>query len=301
MLEEIRRTLEPDEIDFVPSIALIAIVGEGWPALRVLLPRSLPRSPRRGQRAADQPGRLELNIIVGVAPDDYPAAVRAIYGAFVAQLTDAGAVSTNSESSAPNPAPHPRSHPVALSAPGSRYGPAAPSPAGSAAVPRWAVNRPTSLTSRSARCALPARITRVGSSLPAGRSRRINSQAGYSSGCRLSGARDVAIKQAVAAAFTLVLEHPLGAATFGQQAFGAVAINRAHRGRCTEHQFTLALGKAQFSQQQVAAVGQVELHALAGRQLLRHRRVHRHAMPFNKHAVAQIASQHCRVSRSVAI
>ena len=28
-------------------------------------------------------GASELNIIVGVAPDDYPAAVRALYGAFV--------------------------------------------------------------------------------------------------------------------------------------------------------------------------------------------------------------------------
>ena len=85
VLEEIRRTLEPDEIDFVPSIALIAIVGEGMARTPGIAARVFTALAAAGVnvRLINQ-GASELNIIVGVAPDDYPAAVRAIYGAFVA-------------------------------------------------------------------------------------------------------------------------------------------------------------------------------------------------------------------------
>jgi aspartate kinase len=84
VIEEIRRTLEPDDIDFVPRIALIAIVGEGMAhtvgiAAKVF---SALAAASVNVRLINQ-GSSELNIIVGVAPDDYPNAVRALYKAFV--------------------------------------------------------------------------------------------------------------------------------------------------------------------------------------------------------------------------
>jgi len=84
VIEEIRRTLEPDDIDFVPRIALIAIVGEGMAhtvgiAAKVF---NALAAARVNVRLINQ-GSSELNIIVGVAPDDYPNAVRALYKAFV--------------------------------------------------------------------------------------------------------------------------------------------------------------------------------------------------------------------------
>jgi aspartate kinase len=84
VLEEIRRTLEPDELDFVPSIALIAIVGEEMARTPGIAAKVFTALAGAGVnvRLINQ-GASELNIIVGVAPEDYPQAVRAIYGAFV--------------------------------------------------------------------------------------------------------------------------------------------------------------------------------------------------------------------------
>ncbi len=84
VIEDIRRTLEPDEIDFVAQIALIAIVGEGMAhtvgvAAKVF---SALAEARVNVRLINQ-GSSELNIIVGVAPGDYASAVRALYAAFV--------------------------------------------------------------------------------------------------------------------------------------------------------------------------------------------------------------------------
>jgi aspartate kinase len=84
ILDEIRRTMEPDEIDFVPSIALIAIVGEEMARTPGIAAKVFGSLATAGVnvRLINQ-GASELNIIVGVAPEDYPHAVRAIYGAFV--------------------------------------------------------------------------------------------------------------------------------------------------------------------------------------------------------------------------
>lgn len=84
IIDEIRRMLEPDDIDFVAQIALIAIVGEGMAhtvgiAARVFTALS---EAKVNVRLINQ-GSSELNIIVGVAPEDYPRAVRALYAAFV--------------------------------------------------------------------------------------------------------------------------------------------------------------------------------------------------------------------------
>jgi len=85
VLDEIRRTMEPDEIDYVPGIALIAIVGEEMAHTPGIAARVFGALAAAGVNVAlINQGASELNIIVGVAPGDYPVAVRAIYGAFVA-------------------------------------------------------------------------------------------------------------------------------------------------------------------------------------------------------------------------
>ncbi|MET0343906.1 MAG: ACT domain-containing protein, partial [Polyangiales bacterium] len=85
VLDEIRKTLQPDKLEFVPQIALIAIVGEGM-AKTVGIAAKVFNALRDAQvnvRVINQ-GASELNIIVGVVPDDYERAVRALYDAFVA-------------------------------------------------------------------------------------------------------------------------------------------------------------------------------------------------------------------------
>ncbi len=86
VLEEIRRTLQPDEIEYVPQIALIAVVGEEMAHSVGIAAKIFSALAAAGvnMRLINQ-GASELNIIVGVAPEDYPGAVRAIYAAFVSQ------------------------------------------------------------------------------------------------------------------------------------------------------------------------------------------------------------------------
>jgi len=84
VLNEIRETLRPDKIEFTPQLALIAIVGEGMShtigiAAKVFIAL---RDAKVSVSVINQ-GASELNIIVGVAPDDYENALRALYGAFV--------------------------------------------------------------------------------------------------------------------------------------------------------------------------------------------------------------------------
>jgi aspartate kinase len=84
VLDEIRQTLRPDTLEFVPSIALIAVVGEGMShtigiAAKVFIAL---RDAKSNVRVINQ-GASELNIIVGVVPEDYERSVRALYNAFV--------------------------------------------------------------------------------------------------------------------------------------------------------------------------------------------------------------------------
>jgi aspartate kinase len=84
VLEEIRSTLAPDKLEFVPQIALIAVVGEGM-AKTIGIAAKVFAALRDAQvnvRVINQ-GASELNIIVGVNPEDYERAVNALYGAFV--------------------------------------------------------------------------------------------------------------------------------------------------------------------------------------------------------------------------
>lgn len=84
VLDEIKTTLRPDKIEFVPQISLIAIVGQGMAhhvgiAAKVFIAL---RDAAVNVRLINQ-GSSELNIIVGVVPEDYEKAVRALYRAFV--------------------------------------------------------------------------------------------------------------------------------------------------------------------------------------------------------------------------
>jgi aspartate kinase len=84
VLDEIRNTLRPDRLDLEPQIALIAVVGEGMAktigiAAKVFVAL---RDAGVNVRLINQ-GASELNIIVGVMPDDYEKALRALYDVFV--------------------------------------------------------------------------------------------------------------------------------------------------------------------------------------------------------------------------
>ena len=84
VLEEIRTSLRPDRLELEENIALIAVVGEGMAktigiAAKVFVAL---RDAQVNVRVINQ-GASELNIIVGVSPDDYERAVRALYAAFV--------------------------------------------------------------------------------------------------------------------------------------------------------------------------------------------------------------------------
>ncbi|HEX9997068.1 MAG TPA: aspartate kinase [Abditibacterium sp.] len=84
IIKELTRTLEPDRIELLPRMALIATVGEGM-AYRVGVAGRLfdaLREVKVNVRMISQ-GASEINIIVGVAEEDYERAVNAIYDAFV--------------------------------------------------------------------------------------------------------------------------------------------------------------------------------------------------------------------------
>jgi len=85
ILEELERTLQPDRIESLPKMALIATVGEGM-VYRVGVSGTLFDALREAKvnvRLISQ-GASEINIIVGVSEEDYERAVGAIYRAFVA-------------------------------------------------------------------------------------------------------------------------------------------------------------------------------------------------------------------------
>lgn len=83
LLEEIERTLEPDRVELLPGLALIATVGEGMSHQVGIAAKLFTALAEAGVnvRVIDQ-GASEINIIVGVEDRDYERAVRAIYHAF---------------------------------------------------------------------------------------------------------------------------------------------------------------------------------------------------------------------------
>ncbi len=83
VMAELTRTLQPDRVESIGDLALIATVGEGM-AYRVGVAGRLFDALREAKvnvRMISQ-GASEINIIVGVAAADYEEAVCAIYKEF---------------------------------------------------------------------------------------------------------------------------------------------------------------------------------------------------------------------------
>lgn len=84
ILDEIRRQLEPDQLFLERNLALVAVVGEGM-VRTVGIAAKIFNALKEAEinvRIINQ-GASEMNIIIGVAADDYEKAVRALYAAFV--------------------------------------------------------------------------------------------------------------------------------------------------------------------------------------------------------------------------
>ena len=84
VLDELRRAVNPDRIELVEDLALIAIVGEDLANTPGMAAKVFTALAGEGVniRIINQ-GASELNIIVGVKEDDYEKAVRALYQTFV--------------------------------------------------------------------------------------------------------------------------------------------------------------------------------------------------------------------------
>ncbi len=84
VVSAIHRLAEPDSVEIESDLALIAIVGRGMKSTRGTAGRifSALAHARVNVRMIDQ-GSSELNIIVGVANEDFDNAVNAIYDIFV--------------------------------------------------------------------------------------------------------------------------------------------------------------------------------------------------------------------------
>ena len=84
IVEELKAECHPDAIETFPHMALIATVGRGMAYTPGMAARLFGALGEAGVniRMIDQ-GSSELNIIVGVAADDFERAVQAIYHAFV--------------------------------------------------------------------------------------------------------------------------------------------------------------------------------------------------------------------------
>ncbi len=89
VLSGIQRAVSPDSIEVEPDLALIAVVGRGMRETRGTAGRifSALAHAKINCRMIDQ-GSDELNIIIGVANEDFEEAIRAIYDIFIlTQLT----------------------------------------------------------------------------------------------------------------------------------------------------------------------------------------------------------------------
>ncbi len=84
VVSAIHRYAEPDSIEIESDLALIAVVGRGMKSMRGTAGRifSALAHAHVNVRMIDQ-GSSELNIIIGVANEDFDVAVKAIYDIFV--------------------------------------------------------------------------------------------------------------------------------------------------------------------------------------------------------------------------
>ncbi len=84
ILQAICRTVSPDSVTIEDGLALVAVVGRGMVKAKGTAARVFDALASKGIniRMIDQ-GSSELNIIVGIADDEYISAIRAIYEEFV--------------------------------------------------------------------------------------------------------------------------------------------------------------------------------------------------------------------------
>ncbi len=84
VVSAIHRLAQPDNVEIESDLALIAVVGRGMKSQRGTAARifSALAHARVNVRMIDQ-GSSELNIIIGVANEDFETAIRAIYDIFV--------------------------------------------------------------------------------------------------------------------------------------------------------------------------------------------------------------------------
>ncbi len=84
VVSAIHRLADPDSIDIEADLALIAVVGRGMKSTRGTAGRifSALSHANVNVKMIDQ-GSSELNIIIGVADEDFEAAIKAIYDIFV--------------------------------------------------------------------------------------------------------------------------------------------------------------------------------------------------------------------------
>ncbi len=84
VVDEIQRVLQPDRLEILDGMALIATVGQGMSHTIGIAARLFGALGNAGIniRMIDQ-GASEINIITGVMNEDYEAAIRAIYDTFV--------------------------------------------------------------------------------------------------------------------------------------------------------------------------------------------------------------------------
>ena len=87
VLAEIQEAVQPDTLYVEDGLALIAVVGQGMAYYKGIAARIFRAitDANVNIRMIDQ-GSSELNIIVGVAEEDYEAAIRSIYTSVIEQL-----------------------------------------------------------------------------------------------------------------------------------------------------------------------------------------------------------------------
>ena len=84
LVADIERILQPDRVELIPGLALVATVGEGM-SHRVGVAARLFGALSEADvnvRVINQ-GASEINIIVGVEASDFERSIQAIYHAFV--------------------------------------------------------------------------------------------------------------------------------------------------------------------------------------------------------------------------
>ena len=84
VISAIHRLAEPDSVEIESGLALIAVVGRGMKSTRGTAGRIFSALAHKNinVKMIDQ-GSSELNIIIGVANDDFETAIKAIYDIFV--------------------------------------------------------------------------------------------------------------------------------------------------------------------------------------------------------------------------